>query len=75
MLNLPLKEKKNGREFWYLRIGKYDGAYKISELLKKYYVSCYEYKIWSSETIQIWSKMQEYLKSNDILNCSTRKKQ
>lgn len=69
-----IERKKDGREFWYLRIGKYDGAYEISELLKKYYVSCYDYKIWSSETIQIWSKMQEYLKSNDILNCSTRKK-
>lgn len=70
-----IERKKDGREFWYLRIGKYDGAYEISELLKKYYVSCYDYKIWSSETIQIWSKMQEHLKSNDILNCSTRKKQ
>lgn len=25
-----VERKKDGREFWYLRIGKYDGAYEIS---------------------------------------------
>lgn len=69
-----IERKKDGREFWYLRIGKYDGADKISQLLNKYYVSCYDYKIWSSETIQNWSKLQEWLKSNNGLNFSTRKK-
>lgn len=43
-------------------------------LLNKYSVDCYNYKVWSSETILNWSKMQEYLKSTDNLNCSTRKK-
>lgn len=43
-------------------------------LLNKYPVDCYNYKVWSSETILNWSKMQEYLKSTDNLNCSTRKK-
>lgn len=69
-----IERKKDGREFWYLRIGKYDGAYKISQILDKYRVNCYNYKIWSSETIQNWSKLQEWLKSNDGLNYSTRKK-
>lgn len=69
-----IERKKDGREFWYLRVGKYDGANKISEILNKYPVTCYQYKVWSSETIQNWSKMQEYLKSTDNLNCSNRKK-
>lgn len=69
-----IERKKDGREFWYLRIGKYDGANIISEILNKYPVSCYNYKVWSSETIQNWSKMQEHLKSTNNLNCSTRKK-
>ena len=30
------------------------------------YVECYSYKIWSSETIQKWSKLQEKLKSTNI---------
>lgn len=69
-----IERKTDGREFWYLRIGKYEGAYEISEILNKYYVSCYNYKIWSSETIQNWSKLQEWLKSTDNMNCSTRRK-
>ena len=63
---IPTKEvKKNGREYWYLRIGKYDGAFKLSEILNKYFVKCYSYKIISSETIQKWSKLQEELKSRN----------
>lgn len=69
-----IERKRDGREFWYLRIGKYDGAYEISNILNKYPVDCYNYKVWSSETIQNWSKMLEHLKSTDNLNCSTRKK-
>ena len=69
-----IERKKDGRVFWYLRIGKYDGAYEISNILNKYPVDCYNYKVWSSETILNWSKMQEYLRSTDNLNCSTRKK-
>lgn len=69
-----IERKKDGREFWYLRIGKYDGANTISEILNKFPVNCYRYKVWSSETIQNWSKMQEYLKSTNNLNCSNRKK-
>lgn len=69
-----IERKKDGREFWYLRIGKYDGAFEISTILNKYPVNCFNYKIWSSETIQNWSKLQEELKSTNNLNCSTRKK-
>ncbi len=59
-----IERKKDGREFWYLRIRKYEGAFTISQILKKYYVSCYDYKIISSETIQKWSKLQEELKNS-----------
>lgn len=69
-----IERKKDGREFWYLRIGKYDGAFEISTILNKYPVNCFNYKIWSSETIQNWSKLQEELKRTNSLNCSTRKK-
>lgn len=62
---LRIERKNDGREFYYLSIGKYDGAYKISEILNKYPINCYTYKRWSSETIQKWSKLQEKLKSTD----------
>lgn len=57
--------KKDGRVFYYLNIGKYDGANIISDILSRYPLDCYSYKRWSSETIQKWSKMQEHLKSSD----------
>jgi hypothetical protein len=63
---LRIDKKKDGRTFYYLSIGKYNGAYEISKILQKYYVDCYSYKIWSSETIQKWSKLQEKLKSTNI---------
>lgn len=63
---LTIERKKDGREFWYLRVSKYDGAYEISNILSKYPLDCYAYKRWSSETIQKWSKLQEELKSTDI---------
>lgn len=69
-----IERKKDGREFWYLRIGRYEGAYEISQILNKYHVNCYDYKIWSSETIQNWSKLQEWLKSTGKTNCTTRMK-
>lgn len=46
----------------------------LINILNKCHVDCCNYKVWSSETILNWSKMQEYLKSTDNLNCSTRKK-
>lgn len=58
--------KKDGRVFTYLRINKLSGADKISKILEKYRINCYNYKIWSSETIQKWSKAQESLKSENM---------
>jgi hypothetical protein len=68
-----IERKKDGKEYWYLRIGRYDGAYEVSKILNKYPINCYNYKVWSSETIQNWSKLQEQLKSVDSKDFSTRK--
>lgn len=65
---LTREVKKDGREFYYLRVSRYEGAYEITKILEKYPVKCYEYKVWSSETIQKWSKLQEELKSKDVSN-------
>lgn len=59
---LQVENKKDGRQFWYLRVCKYDGSSNISQILEKYPIDCYSYKRWSSETIQKWSKLQEQLK-------------
>lgn len=64
--SLQVENKKDGRQFWYLRIGKFSGADKVSAILEKYPIACYSYKRWSSETIQKWSKFQEKLKSTDV---------
>ena len=63
---LQIERKKDGRIFYYLRIGKFSGADKVSAILNKYPIECYSYKRWSSETSQRWSKFQEELKSTDI---------
>lgn len=67
-----IERKKDGREFWYLRIRKFEGAFKISEIMRNYYLPCYDYKLISSETILGWSKLQEQLKSSDIVNPTAR---
>lgn len=61
-----IERKRDGREFWYLRIRKFEGAFTISNILLKYYIPEFDYKIICSETIQKWSKLQEELKSTDI---------
>lgn len=58
--------KRDGREFYYLRIGKFDGAFTVSRILSKFPVSSFSYKRISSETIHKWSKLQEQLKSAGI---------
>lgn len=63
---IQVERKKDGRIFYYLRIGKFSGADRVSAILEKYPIGCYSYKRWSSETIQKWSKFQEELKSTDI---------
>ena len=63
---IQVERKKDGRIFYYLRIGKFSGADRVSTILEKYPIGCYSYKRWSSETIQRWSKFQEELKSTGI---------
>lgn len=60
-----IERKKNGKEYWYLRVGKWDGATTITQILQKFPINCYSYKLWDSETIQKWSKLQEQLKSTN----------
>lgn len=60
------ERKQDGREFWYLRVGKYNGSFEISNILSQYPVSCYNYKVWSSETIHKWSRFLEESKSANI---------
>lgn len=71
---ITIEHKRDGREFYYLRVSRYEGAYEISKILNKLPLECYSYKRWSSETIQKWSKLQEELKSTDKLNISNRRK-
>lgn len=59
------RDNNHSRPLYYLGINKYEGAYIVSSILSKYPIKCYSYKLWSSETIQKWSKLQEQLKSTD----------
>jgi hypothetical protein len=59
-------KKKDGRIFYYLHFSKHKGAFEISNILSKYYIECFKYKLWSSTTIQKWSKLQVELKSKGI---------
>ena len=59
-------KKKDGRIFPYLYFGKHFGAYEIMQILSKFPIECYKYKLWSPETIQEWSKLKAQLKSEDI---------
>lgn len=62
-----LKDKKqDGREFSYLYFGKHFGTYEIMQILEKYPIDCFKYKLWSSETIQKWSKLKAELKSRNM---------
>lgn len=60
------ENKKDGRIFHYLSIGRYDGSNIISDILSKYPIKAFAYKIWSSETIQEWSNLQEEMKSENF---------
>lgn len=65
--------KKDGREFCYLYFAKHYGTYEIMKILEKYPIDCFKYKLWSSETIQNWSKLKAELKNRGIENISSRK--
>lgn len=60
------ERKADGRVFSYLCINKLKGAANVSMILEKYPLNCFQYKRWSPETIQKWSKLQEKLKSENI---------
>jgi hypothetical protein len=59
------ERKKDGRLFYYLSFNKLEGAPLIANILKKWQIEGLEYKLWSSETIQKWSTLQEQWKSED----------
>lgn len=40
-----IERKKDGREFTYLYISKYFGAFEVSKILRKYPIECYDYKL------------------------------
>lgn len=61
-----IERKKDGREFWYLRVPKYKGAFYVSEVMRKYLPESLHRKCISSETIQKWSKLLEELKSKGV---------
>lgn len=58
-------DKRGDKTLYYIGINKYEGANIISEILSKYNINCYSYKLWSSETIQKWSNLQEQVKNID----------
>lgn len=69
---LTKEVKKDGRVFYYLRISKFEGSFEITSILNKYKIDCYSYKLWSSETIQKWSKLQVELKRQGIVASNKR---
>ena len=43
---ITIENKKDGRTFHYLRIDIHNGAFEINNILRKYRVNCFNYKIW-----------------------------
>lgn len=60
-----VERKKDGKIFYYLYISKHSGAFIITSLLRKYYVSCFEYKMWSENDFQNWLKAKTFLEENN----------
>ena len=58
-----VENKKDGRSFYYLSIGRHDGSFEINNILRSYPINSMEYKMWSSETSREWRKLQVELKS------------
>ncbi len=46
---LATDNKKDGRSFTYLRIDIHDGAFEINNILRKYPIKSFNYKIWPEE--------------------------
>lgn len=64
---LRVERKKDGRRFSYLTFNKFGGAAEIAVMLSKLPIEDMSYKVWSSETIQKWSTLQEEWKSEGSL--------
>jgi hypothetical protein len=54
-----VERKKDGRVFNYLYVGKYNGADKISSILKKHKVLSYSYKIWDEDYYNVFVDVNE----------------
>lgn len=59
--------RDNNKDLVYISVSKYGGSDKISNILASYRLPWFNYKIWGSETIQKWSKLQEELKNKGNL--------
>lgn len=57
------QDRRKDKNLYYLGFNKYRGAFDITQLLAKFPLKCYSYKLWSPETIQKWSNLQEKVKS------------
>lgn len=62
---LRTENKKDGRQFYYLSVNKFSGAFEVSEILNKYHLNCFDYKVWSSSTSLLWRTLQEEWKSRN----------
>lgn len=55
-----IERKKDGRIFYYLHIPTCGGAYKLSEIMSKYFRGSYDYKLYSDEEISKYKALHEY---------------
>jgi hypothetical protein len=60
------ERKKDGRVFNYLFVSRYNGADKISKILKKYPIESYSYKCWSDEYHKAFDCVTSDFNSNGI---------
>jgi len=58
--DLRSETKKDGRKFFYLSIGKHNGAFEISKLLNKYPVKCFSYKRWNHPQYILYKEALRY---------------
>lgn len=61
-----IERKADGREFWYLRIPKYTGTFVVSDILERYPVSCFNYKIIGSDVVSKWNLLNLQLQKENI---------
>lgn len=56
---IMVERKKDGRVFNYLYVSKYKGADKISNILSKYPVPSYAYKIWNKDYYNVFIEVNK----------------